>query len=328
MVGWTCRVCNTKCHADTIGPHYIKAHPEYVLEHFKPLARLTHPDAPYKGHHGFYLCLCCKQYHSSEASAKKHLQKCTAAQQIEAIYTLVGQRPTATTVVVKAEAPMSDAVLINMLHAEKSTTTALQNEINRLKRQMTSKSLRAKAYKEWAEKDRYIAVSLERERYETLCNRLQQDGGNRWQDHIRFTAALKADHDDVDRLAALRLSYESYKRDEVPSVLEITPPVLEVTPAPISRPPSPPPVFIGRPPSPPARGTYCEGCSREADPIDLRPCSQCHHIFHKDDGITGCYLFDCAGNDCGNSICDICRKANYPKGGLESKMSPKCAKCL
>jgi hypothetical protein len=251
------------------------------------------------------------------------MEKCPADTQIEAIYTLIGERPAATTVVVKAEAVKSDKGLINMLHAEKSATTALQNEVNRLKKQMAVERQQNKAYKEWAEKDRHVAVSLERERYYTLCSRLHQDNGDGWAAHILYTAAIKPDDDDVNRLAALRMGYDCYNRGEAAPqpALKITPPVLEITPpppAPISKPRTP----IVKPPPTEELPSHCEGCRREADPLELQHCSQCRHSFHIRNDLLGCWLFECVGDDCDKPVCDNCRKANGT-----SKMSPKCSKC-
>jgi hypothetical protein len=304
MVGYKCRYCPTEAKdlfANTIGPHYIKHHSEYLIENFKPFGRMSNPIAPYKGRHGFYLCLCCKQYHSSEASAKTHLEKCSADQQLEAIYTLIGERPTNTTVTVKAEATKSDVGLIKRIHMESSKVDALENEITHMKKQLQRERLKFKAYREWAEKDRCIAVSLEKERYDTLRSRLVQDNGNGWAAHIQFTENLEVDEDDVHKLAASRMSYDCYNKGAMPA----TPAVLEVVPP---------------PPAPITSILHCEGCCREADQIDLGHCSQCKHRFHTDDGVTGCYLFEC--DECGKPLCDNCRKTNKTP-----KNHPKCDKC-
>jgi len=222
MVGYSCEVCKKKLYTDTIGPHYIKHHSEYLIENFKPYGRMSTPIAPYKGCHNFYLCLCCKQYHTSEARAKKHLEeKCSAEQQLEAIYTLIGTRPAKTTVTVKAEATKSDVGLINRIHAECSKVNALENEITRMKKQLQMERLKFKAYKEWAEKDRYIAVSLEKERYDTLRSRLVQDNGDGLAVHIQFTENLAVDEDDVHKLEALRMSYDCYNKGEMPATSDV-----------------------------------------------------------------------------------------------------------
>jgi len=302
MVGYSCEVCKKKLYTDTIGPHYIKHHSEYLIENFKPYGRMSTPIAPYKGCHNFYLCLCCKQYHTSEARAKKHLEeKCSAEQQLEAIYTLIGTRPAKTTVTVKAEATKSDVGLINRIHAECSKVNALENEITRMKKQLQMERLKFKAYKEWAEKDRYIAVSLEKERYDTLRSRLVQDNGDGLAVHIQFTENLAVDEDDVHKLAALRMSYDCYNKGEMPA----TPAVLKVVPP---------------PPAPISSILHCEGCCREAEQVDLGYCSQCKHRFHNDDAVTGCYLFECDG--CGKPLCDNCRKTNNTP-----RNHPKCDRC-
>jgi hypothetical protein len=325
MPGYNCPSCKTECYRDTIGPHIIKQHPEFVKTVFKGYASITQPVAPYKTAGGFYLCLICKQYHTSTVSAKKHLETCTAEQQIEAIYTLIGARPDKTRVQVAAEVARSDKGLLKMIHDRDA-------EISRLKGQLTRANGSKDAYKMWAEKDRYMAVSLWKEKYETLVSRLEQDNGDGWQEAIDHCNTIQYDEADENRLSALADEVDYWKgrvtsrsavisSTQSPHPLESVEPkvptlrVLEITAGLEVMPPPPAPILKITP-----QPSHCQGCRHEATVDQLTSCNDCKHIFHVNDELWGCYMYDC--EKCNKRICYNCMKANG-----SSKLHPCCKSC-
>ena len=285
---YKCPCCNKNFESRTVGPHLIKHHLEYVKHAFEIYASASKFTAPYLTRNSFYLCLCCKQYHQQIGSAKKHLEKCPADKQIEAIYALIGKRPVAATVTIKAAESESDNFLIRKIQSAESLAMQYKNQhvqkdsvianLRSDKRRLEAK-LALMEYKLLAEKQ------LERDRYELIIGRHPE-----LHNTITEANALHLDEEKTYQLKNLERQFVVLKPEPPAPIVEQPAPIVELAAKP--------------PPS-----VYCKNCKEPSG--TMIPCYKCGKLIHLFDERIRCPPSMCEGEDCDEMFCNDC-VANWP----------------